>query len=156
MDLDDFTNDLDLYRILPSLTDLDHNDNELNNATSDNKTTTSSSSSSVSNTGETKIRPKFPPRTIAYLQKFQKLNERIVEVVTDYNLVSFIPVSIKDPRTLSNAINVIDKAIGFVAVKTNHDIQKQKQSENEGKEYNQSISSTSNILSGKILEVDDD
>lgn len=144
-DLDDFTTDLDLYRILPTLID----DNE-------NESSSLSSSSSSTSSEEGKIRPRFPPRTINYLKKYQKLNERIVEIVTDYNLVSFIPVSIKDPRTLSNAINMIDKATGYVDIKPKITQMKEKRLENQGKEIHQTVSSTASVLSGKILEDDND
>lgn len=41
-----------------------------------------------------------------FTRKYQKLNKAMAEVVTDYSLVSFIPVSVESHSTLLNAMKV--------------------------------------------------
>ncbi|XP_050730754.1 GPN-loop GTPase 2-like [Eriocheir sinensis] len=47
-------------------------------------------------------------------RKYQKLNKAMAEVVTDYSLVSYIPVSVESHSTLLNAMKAIDKANGYI------------------------------------------
>ena len=54
------------------------------------------------------------PRTSAFLRKFRALNEALVEVIEDYNMVSFVPASCRDVPSLQRLLAACDKAIGFV------------------------------------------
>lgn len=47
-------------------------------------------------------------------RKYQKLNKAMAEVVTDYSLVSFLPVSVESHSTLLSAMKAIDKANGYI------------------------------------------
>ncbi|XP_076066572.1 GPN-loop GTPase 2 [Oratosquilla oratoria] len=47
-------------------------------------------------------------------KKFRKLNKAMAEVVTDYALVSFLPLSVDNSKTLINVTKAIDKANGYV------------------------------------------
>lgn len=58
------------------------------------------------------------PRTSAFLKKFRSLNERIVELLEEYSLVSYLPMSVKSPLTMGSVLKAADKAIGFVSVRT--------------------------------------
>lgn len=46
-------------------------------------------------------------------RKYQKLNKAMAEVVTDYSLVSFIPVTVESHSTLLNAMKVSYQLIQF-------------------------------------------
>ncbi|XP_066963098.1 GPN-loop GTPase 2 isoform X1 [Macrobrachium rosenbergii] len=48
------------------------------------------------------------------LRKYVKLNRAIAEVVTDYSLVSFIPMSVESHSTILDVIKAIDRANGYV------------------------------------------
>ncbi|CAL4062897.1 unnamed protein product, partial [Meganyctiphanes norvegica] len=47
-------------------------------------------------------------------KKFRKLHKTIADVVTDYSLVSFVPVSVEVHSTLMNVMRAVDKANGYV------------------------------------------
>ncbi|KAB7495478.1 GPN-loop GTPase 2 [Armadillidium nasatum] len=47
-------------------------------------------------------------------KKYHKLNKAIAEVVTDYSLVSFLPLSVDNRGTLINIMRAVDKANGCV------------------------------------------
>jgi len=47
-------------------------------------------------------------------KRFRKLHKAIADVVTDYSLVSFIPVSVEVHSTLMNVMKAVDKANGYV------------------------------------------
>ena len=55
------------------------------------------------------------PRTAAFLKRFRKLNEALVEVLEDYNLVSFRTLSCREEPTVRRLLAEADRAIGFVA-----------------------------------------
>jgi len=57
---------------------------------------------------------KIAPRTAHFLKKFRKLNEALVEVIEDYNMVSFVPVSCRDMPSLHRLIKACDKATAFI------------------------------------------
>lgn len=61
---------------------------------------------------------RFAPRTSTFLRKFRTLNEKIVELLEDYSMVSFLPMSVKSPLTMGAVLKAADKAIGFVSVRT--------------------------------------
>ncbi len=132
--LDDFTDLMDLHRMLPTLEDADAAEAEEEaeaeaerqaRATSaegegglgGGAAPASSSSSSVPYIPG-KVRPKFPARTRDFVRKFQRLNERLVELVTDFNLVNFTPISCRDAPSLLALVKKVDKANGFVLLKT--------------------------------------
>ncbi len=58
------------------------------------------------------------PRTSRFLQRHRKLHERIVELVTDFNLVAFTTISVKDTASLVELSKAIDKANAFVLTRT--------------------------------------
>lgn len=48
-----------------------------------------------------------------FTKKYLKLNKAMAEVVTDSGLVSYVPISIEDKRTIHQALQAINKANGF-------------------------------------------
>ncbi|KAK7068543.1 GPN-loop GTPase 2 [Halocaridina rubra] len=48
------------------------------------------------------------------MRKYLKLNKAIADVVSDYSLVSFIPISIESHSTLLNVMKAVDRANGYV------------------------------------------
>lgn len=46
-------------------------------------------------------------------QKLSKLSKAICEIVEDYSLVSFVPVSVKERETLYHLVKKIDRTIGY-------------------------------------------
>ena len=54
------------------------------------------------------------PRTAAFLKKFRALNEALVEVIEDYNMVSFLAASSREVPSLQRLVAACDKANGFV------------------------------------------
>ncbi|KAF2366660.1 GPN-loop GTPase [Trinorchestia longiramus] len=49
-----------------------------------------------------------------FTKRYHKLNKAIAELVTDYSLLSFIPVSVLDKRSLLNVMKAVDKANGYI------------------------------------------
>lgn len=49
-----------------------------------------------------------------FTAKYQKLNSALVELIEDYSLVTFVPLSIKDTRMMTNVKKAFDKANGYV------------------------------------------
>lgn len=49
-----------------------------------------------------------------FTERFHHLNEKLIEVIEDFSLVSFVPMQIQDPSTLNKVVASIDKANGFV------------------------------------------
>lgn len=155
MGIDQFTDMMDLQSILPASID-EIEDDEAEAELRDADSAGEQGDGSLSGAPSGKIRPKFPPRTREFFRKFQKLNERIVEVVSDYNLVSFTPISVRDPRSLSNLTTLVDKAVGFVNVKTAASEKRSASAAAAGKEAGQTIDSAAMAMSGGVLEDDDD
>ncbi|KAG8451271.1 hypothetical protein GDO86_003483 [Hymenochirus boettgeri] len=48
-----------------------------------------------------------------FFRRHRRLHEKLAEVIQDYGLVTFIPLSIKDDETLKQVLNSVDKATGF-------------------------------------------
>ncbi|XP_068121583.1 GPN-loop GTPase 2 isoform X2 [Hyperolius riggenbachi] len=48
-----------------------------------------------------------------FFRRHRRLHEKLAEVIQDYGLVSFMPLSIKDERSLRNLLAAVDKACGF-------------------------------------------
>ena len=65
-----------------------------------------------------RVRPRFPPRTLEFMRRFHRLHAKVVEVVTDFNLVSFVAVSAADAASLLALQARIDHATGFVATRS--------------------------------------
>mmetsp|Transcript_30757 Transcript_30757/g.43056 ORF Transcript_30757/g.43056 Transcript_30757/m.43056 type:complete len:308 (-) Transcript_30757:54-977(-) len=49
-----------------------------------------------------------------FSKKHKKLSENIVEVVEDFSLVNFSPLSVVEKESMKNALKLIDKANGYV------------------------------------------
>ncbi|XP_067935794.1 GPN-loop GTPase 2-like [Watersipora subatra] len=60
-------------------------------------------------------------KTDIVLPKYISLNEKIIEMVEDYGLVSFHPFSIKDSGSMGNVLKQIDKATGYIYGKAEDD-----------------------------------
>ena len=55
------------------------------------------------------------PRSARFLRRFRRLNEALAQVIEDYNLVSFMPVSAaSDDASVSALLAKADHAIGYV------------------------------------------
>jgi len=128
--LEQFTEMLDLRSVLPPL-DLDDDDDDDDNY--DNNNGGGGDNALKHEGGEVRggggggggdkvrvksslgrIKPQFPPRSIEFLRKFHRLHEKVVEVVEDYNLISFSAISVKDPASIVQLQERIDHATGFV------------------------------------------
>ncbi|NWT20615.1 GPN2 GTPase, partial [Vireo altiloquus] len=48
-----------------------------------------------------------------FFRNFRRLNEKLVEVIEDYSLVSFVPLNVQDPQSLRRVLQAVDKANGF-------------------------------------------
>lgn len=70
-----------------------------------------------------------------FMSKFKKLNEKIVEVVENYGLVTFIPLTVKDEGTMGNVMTHIDKANGYIYGKAEDDAIRQMYSAGTGFEW---------------------
>ncbi len=49
-----------------------------------------------------------------FMKKYRKLNKSLVDVVENYSLVTFLPLSISDPQLVKNVRAAIDKANGYI------------------------------------------
>jgi hypothetical protein len=57
---------------------------------------------------------RLAPRTAAFLRKFRRLNAALAEVIEDFNLVSFTPVSAADAASVVALLAKADHAMGYV------------------------------------------
>ncbi|XP_067863030.1 GPN-loop GTPase 2 isoform X1 [Heptranchias perlo] len=48
-----------------------------------------------------------------FFKKFRQLNKKLVEVIEDYSLVSFIPLNVQDKETMKHVMRAVDKANGY-------------------------------------------
>uniref|UniRef100_A0A8D0B556 GPN-loop GTPase 2 n=1 Tax=Salvator merianae TaxID=96440 RepID=A0A8D0B556_SALMN len=48
-----------------------------------------------------------------FFKNYRRLNEKLVEVVEDYSLVSFVPLSIQDKESMQRVMQAVDKANGY-------------------------------------------
>ncbi|NXO63937.1 GPN2 GTPase, partial [Phainopepla nitens] len=48
-----------------------------------------------------------------FFRNFRRLNEKLVEVIEDYSLVSFVPLSIQDKQSMRQVMQAVDKANGY-------------------------------------------
>ena len=51
-----------------------------------------------------------------FFAKYKKLSKALTDMIESYSLVSFVPVNVSDPKTVTNALNHIDRANGFFLV----------------------------------------
>jgi hypothetical protein len=49
-----------------------------------------------------------------FLAKFKKLNKKICDVVSDYSLLSFIPLNIQKKNSVIKCIQQVDRANGYI------------------------------------------
>ncbi|NXD94931.1 GPN2 GTPase, partial [Chaetorhynchus papuensis] len=48
-----------------------------------------------------------------FFRNFRRLNEKLVEVIEDYSLVSFVPLNVQDKQTMRQVMQAVDKANGY-------------------------------------------
>ncbi|XP_062322540.1 GPN-loop GTPase 2 [Osmerus eperlanus] len=48
-----------------------------------------------------------------FFKKFHHLNEKLAEVIQDYGLVSFVPLSVQDRESMTRVLRTVDKANGY-------------------------------------------
>ncbi|NWI43169.1 GPN2 GTPase, partial [Picathartes gymnocephalus] len=48
-----------------------------------------------------------------FFRNFRRLNEKLVEVIEDYSLVSFVPLNIQDKQSMRQVMQAVDKANGY-------------------------------------------
>ncbi|KAF7226036.1 GPN-loop GTPase 2 [Nothobranchius furzeri] len=48
-----------------------------------------------------------------FFKKFRRLNEKLAEVIQDYSLVSFVPLSVQDKESMIQVLRAVDKANGY-------------------------------------------
>ncbi|XP_069478975.1 GPN-loop GTPase 2 [Ambystoma mexicanum] len=51
--------------------------------------------------------------TDPFFQHYRRLNQKLVEVIEDYSLVSFVPLNVQDKDSMRNVIKAVDKANGY-------------------------------------------
>ncbi|NWQ89427.1 GPN2 GTPase, partial [Burhinus bistriatus] len=48
-----------------------------------------------------------------FFRNYRRLNEKLVEVIEDYSLVSFVPLNVQDKESMRQAMQAVDKANGY-------------------------------------------
>ncbi|NXI53235.1 GPN2 GTPase, partial [Chloroceryle aenea] len=48
-----------------------------------------------------------------FFRNYRRLNEKLVEVIEDYSLVSFVPLNIQDKESMRQVMRAVDKANGY-------------------------------------------
>ncbi|NXW45544.1 GPN2 GTPase, partial [Nyctiprogne leucopyga] len=48
-----------------------------------------------------------------FFRNYRRLNEKLVEVIEDYSLVSFVPLNIQDKESMRQVMQAVDKANGY-------------------------------------------
>uniref|UniRef100_A0A6G1RH18 GPN-loop GTPase 2 n=1 Tax=Hypotaenidia okinawae TaxID=2861861 RepID=A0A6G1RH18_9GRUI len=48
-----------------------------------------------------------------FFRNYRRLNEKLVEVIEDYSLVSFVPLNIQDKQSMRQVLQAVDKANGY-------------------------------------------
>nr|XP_009491964.1 PREDICTED: GPN-loop GTPase 2 [Pelecanus crispus] len=48
-----------------------------------------------------------------FFRNYRRLNEKLVEVIEDYSLVSFIPLNVQDKESMRQVMQAVDKANGY-------------------------------------------
>ncbi|XP_005991074.1 GPN-loop GTPase 2 [Latimeria chalumnae] len=48
-----------------------------------------------------------------FFRNYRRLNEKLVEVVEDYSLVTFVPLNVQDKESMKQVLKAVDKANGY-------------------------------------------
>ncbi|KAM8997505.1 GPN-loop GTPase 2 [Ara ararauna] len=48
-----------------------------------------------------------------FFRNYRRLNEKLVEVIEDYSLVSFVPLNVQDKQSMRQVMQAVDKANGY-------------------------------------------
>ncbi|NXO39729.1 GPN2 GTPase, partial [Locustella ochotensis] len=48
-----------------------------------------------------------------FFRNFRRLNKKLVEVIEDYSLVSFVPLNVQDKQSMRQVMQAVDKANGY-------------------------------------------
>ncbi|KAM6399702.1 GPN-loop GTPase 2 [Rhynochetos jubatus] len=48
-----------------------------------------------------------------FFRNYRRLNEKLVEVIEDYSLVSFVPLNVQDKESMRRVLQAVDKANGY-------------------------------------------
>uniref|UniRef100_H9GNH8 GPN-loop GTPase 2 n=1 Tax=Anolis carolinensis TaxID=28377 RepID=H9GNH8_ANOCA len=48
-----------------------------------------------------------------FFKKYRRLNEKLVGVIEDYSLVSFVPLNVQDKESMRRVMQAVDKANGY-------------------------------------------
>ncbi|NXW23470.1 GPN-loop GTPase 2 isoform X2 [Aquila chrysaetos chrysaetos] len=48
-----------------------------------------------------------------FFRNYRRLNEKLVEVIEDYSLVSFVPLNVQDKESMRQVMQAVDKANGY-------------------------------------------
>ncbi|XP_069751598.1 GPN-loop GTPase 2 [Narcine bancroftii] len=48
-----------------------------------------------------------------FFKNFRRLNKKLIEVIENYSLVSFIPLNVQDKETMKHVMKAVDKANGY-------------------------------------------
>ncbi|NXJ84178.1 GPN2 GTPase, partial [Trogon melanurus] len=48
-----------------------------------------------------------------FFRNYRRLNEKLVEVIEDYSLVSFVPLNVQDKESMRQVMRAVDKANGY-------------------------------------------
>ncbi|XP_025918407.1 GPN-loop GTPase 2 [Apteryx rowi] len=48
-----------------------------------------------------------------FFKNYRRLNEKLVEVIEDYSLVSFVPLNVQDKESMRRVMQAVDKANGY-------------------------------------------
>ncbi|CAM5106152.1 unnamed protein product [Natator depressus] len=51
--------------------------------------------------------------TDPFFKNYRRLNEKLVEVIEDYSLVSFVPLNVQDKESMRRVMQAVDKANGY-------------------------------------------
>jgi predicted sugar kinase len=73
-------------------------------------------------------------RNSNFYKKYRKLHHELCDLVDDFGLLSFLPLSIQDAESVGRVVARIDKCNGYVFVK--NDLQQQQGTAAERKEHN--------------------
>jgi GTPase SAR1 family protein len=64
----------------------------------------------------------------AWDQRHRKLTEALVDVIQDYSLVSFLPLSVNDPATVAEVLMHVDRAVSYVDSKKATEVMQEEKS----------------------------
>jgi hypothetical protein len=56
-------------------------------------------------------------RPRAFFAKYKRLNGALAELVEEYSLLSYVPLTLREPEALLKLAKIIDKAGGFVPLR---------------------------------------